>query len=91
MSDHPQPRRCRRPRRKEGFRPVSRTWYALLGVPREKRREFYNMLSRWVVVAFAVTGGAVGTVEWGWLGGAVLALLGTGFGVWFVREQRMFR
>jgi hypothetical protein len=79
-------------RRKQGFsRPVSGQWYRMLGVPRAHRREFFNMLSKNVVGAFAITAGTVGLVEWGWIGAVVIAVLGTMFGVWFVTQDRMFR
>ena len=82
----------RRPRRKQGFsRPVSRQWFQMLGIPQDQKRGFFNMLSKNVVGAFAITAGALGLVEWGWLGGIVLGIAGCVFGVWFVKQDGMFR
>jgi len=63
----------------------------MLGIPREHKRGFFNMLSKNVVGAFAITAGALGLVECGWLGGIVLGIAGSVFGVWFVMQDRMFR
>jgi hypothetical protein len=91
MSQRHRPYRRRR-KCKQGFsRPVSRQWFEMLGVPREQKRGFFNMLSKNVVASFAITAGALGFVEWGWIGGLVLAAFGAIFGVWFVKRDRMFR
>jgi hypothetical protein len=63
----------------------------MLGIPRDQKRGFFNMLSKNVVGSFAITAGALGLVEWGWLGALIAAALGTWFGVWFVSQDRMFR
>ena len=92
MSHRHRGRVRRRCKRRQGFsRPVSRQWYDMLGIPREQRRGFFNMLSKNVVGAFAITAGALGLVEWGWAGGVVLGVAGAVFGVWFVTQDRMFR
>src|SRR5699024_6409950 len=88
---HHHRRHPRRPR-KQGFsRPISRQWYDMLGIPREQKREFFNMLSKNAVGAFAVTAGLLGLIESGWLGGLLLAVCGAVFGLWFVTQDRMFR
>jgi hypothetical protein len=92
MSHRHHDRRRRRHLRKQGFsRSVSRQWYDMLGIPREQKRGFFNMLSKNVVGAFAVTAGLLGLIELGWLGGILLAACGAVFGLWFVTQDRMFR
>jgi len=63
----------------------------MLGIRREHKRGFFNMLAKNVVGAFAITAGTLGLVEWGWVGGIVLGIAGGVFGVWFVMQDRMFR
>jgi fatty acid desaturase len=82
----------RRGSRKRGFsRNLSRQWYDMLGIPREQKRGFFNMLAKNVVGAFAITAGALGFVEGGLLGALVGLVAGALFGLWFVVEERMFR
>ena len=81
-----------RRKRKQGFsRPVSRQWFDMLGIPSEQKRGFFNMLSKTAVGSFAITGGALGLVESGWLGAIVLGIAGCVFGAWFVKQDGMFR
>jgi hypothetical protein len=48
-------------------------------------------MSKNVVGSFAITAGVLGLIEWGWLEAAVLAAAGAAFGLWVVRQDRMFR
>ena len=79
-------------RRKQGFsRPLSRQWYNLLGIRRDQKREFFNMLSRCIIWSFAVMGGIAGLALFGWLGVLPLTFAGALFGAWFVERDGMFR
>lgn len=83
--------RRRRPQ-KQGFsRPGSRQWFDMLGIRRDQKREFFNLMARCVVASCALTGGAMGFVAWGTLGGLIGCVLGAALGARFVGNDRMLR